>query len=91
MNILIPYDISDDKRRRQVDKILSSFGTRVNYSVFELELTQSKFRKLITALEKLTDSKLDHLRIYILNKETMKKSFVLHQDGGIFKHEALYL
>ena len=91
MNILIPYDISDDKRRRQVDKILSSFGTRVNYSVFELELTQSKFRKLITALEKITDSKLDHLRIYILNKETMKKSFVLHQDGGVFKHEALYI
>jgi len=91
MNILIPYDISDDKRRRQVDKLLSSFGSRVNYSVFELELTQSKLYQLIKVLEKLTDPKLDHLRIYVLNKESMKKSFVLHQEGGVFKHEILYL
>lgn len=91
MNVLILYDISDDKRRRVVDKLLSSFGTRVNYSVFELELTQSKFCKLVQALEKHTDAKQDHIRIYVLTKDTLKKSFVLHQEVGVFKHETLYL
>lgn len=91
MNLLIPYDISDDKRRRRVDKILSHFGKRVNYSVFEVELTKAKFRKLIAALEQHTDSKHDHVRIYVLNKETMKQSFVLHQNEGVFVHETLYI
>ncbi len=91
MNLLIPYDISDDKRRRKVEKILSSFGRRVNYSVFELELTKSKYNKLILSLEKVSDPKHDHIRIYILDKESLKKSFVLHSNRGVFHHEELYL
>jgi len=91
MHLLIPYDIADDKRRRVVDKILSHYGTRVNYSVFELDLTASKFRKLIKSLEENTDKKYDHVRIYILNKESMKKSFILHRDEGVFTHEELYI
>lgn len=91
MHLLIPYDIRDDKRRRIVDKVLSHFGRRVNYSVFEVELNKSKFRKLIAALEKHSDAKEDHIRIYVLNKDTVKKSFVLHEKGGIFDHEELYI
>lgn len=91
MNLLIPYDISDDKRRRTIDKILSHFGKRVNYSVFELELTKSKYRKLITLLEKEADAKHDHIRIYVLNKDVLQKSFVLHSKKEVFSHEALYL
>jgi len=63
MFLLIPYDISDDKRRREVDKILSSYGKRVNYSVFEVEVNASKFRKLVKALEAITIEQ-DHVRIY---------------------------
>ena len=32
---VVTYDISDDKRRNQVVKLLESLGTRMNYSVFE--------------------------------------------------------
>ena len=91
MHLLIPYDIADDKRRRAVEKILSSYGKRVNYSVFEVETTQAKYRKIIRALEENTDKKHDHIRIYVLGKESLKKSFVLHSNEEIFDHEALYL
>lgn len=90
MHLLIPYDIADDKRRRVVDKILSHYGTRVNYSVFEVELSKAKFRKLIKELEENTDKEYDHIRIYILGKESLKKSFVLHSKKGVFEHEILY-
>jgi len=91
MNLLIPYDISDDKRRREVDKVLSSYGTRVNYSVFELEITKTKYNKLIVLLENISDPKHDHIRIYVLGKESLKKSFVLHSNRSIFTHEELYI
>ncbi len=90
MHLLIPYDITDDKRRRVVDKILSHYGTRVNYSVFEVELTKAKFYKLIKALEENTDKKHDHVRIYVLGKESLKKSFILHREKKVFEHEVLY-
>jgi CRISPR-associated protein Cas1 len=38
MYLLVTYDIVSDKRRRKVDKLLSEYGFRVNYSVFELEI-----------------------------------------------------
>ena len=91
MYLLIPYDIADDKRRRVVEKILSSHGKRVNYSVFEVETTHAKYRKIIKALEENTDKKHDHIRIYVLDKESLKKSFVLHSNEKVFMHEALYL
>jgi len=91
MHLLIPYDIADDKRRRVIEKILSSHGRRVNYSVFEVETTKAKYHKIIKALEENSDKKHDHIRIYVLGKESLKKSFVLHRDEGVFDHEILYI
>ena len=91
MHLLIPYDIADDKRRRVVEKILSSHGKRVNYSVFEVETTKAKFKKIIEALEENTDAKYDHVRVYILGKESLKNSFVLHCEEEIFSYETLYI
>ena len=59
--------------------------------MFEVETTQAKYRKIIKALEENTDKKHDHIRIYVLGKESLKKSFVLHTNEEIFDHEALYL
>jgi len=33
------YDLSDDRERRRVDKLLTGFGFRVQKSVFECRLT----------------------------------------------------
>ena len=35
MHYTVAYDITDDKRRNRVAKILKDFGTRIQYSVFE--------------------------------------------------------
>ena len=78
MHLLILYDISDDKRRRVVDKIFPHYGRRVNYSVFKVELTKSKIRKLIKTLEENTDKnniigfQMNHLKRAMLNGTTYK-------------------
>jgi len=91
MYLLIPYDITDDKRRRRIEKVLSSHGKRVNYSVFEVETDRVRYRKLIEALKHFSDPKTDHIRIYLLNKESLKKSFILHSQHEVFDHEELYV
>mgnify|MGYP000629638689 CR=1 FL=1 len=56
MKYLITYDIEDDKKRKKISDELEAFGYRVNYSVFECELNQTKLKKLIEKLEELVNS-----------------------------------
>lgn len=37
--IVVAYDVSDDRRRSHVVKLLEKVGIRVNYSVFECMLS----------------------------------------------------
>lgn len=52
MLVLIAFDITDDKQRRKVVKELEGIGERIQYSVFEAQLTKSQLRKLQKTLLK---------------------------------------
>ncbi|WOE70988.1 CRISPR-associated endonuclease Cas2 [Hydrogenimonas thermophila] len=90
MYLLVVYDITDDKRRRKCEKVLSSYGSRVNYSVFELEIKQKDLKKIRELLEEYSSKEEDHIRFYILNREVLIKSFVLHRNRRVFEDEELY-
>lgn len=44
--VVVAYDVSDDRRRSCVVKILEKVGVRINYSVFECMLTDVQHEKL---------------------------------------------
>lgn len=75
MHYVICYDVTCTKRRNKVAKLLSSFGTRANKSVFELELTKSELKKLTYELKKLIEPKKDSILVYPLCKDCLVKSF----------------
>lgn len=79
MKYLVAYDISNDKHRTKLSDILGAFGMRVNYSVFEIELNQTKFDKLLHEIElkKLINKKYDSLRFYHICENCIPKSFDL--------------
>ena len=89
MKILAMYDISCDKKRTKVEKLLSSYGYRVNYSVFEIECSTSQYRQILQRLLELT-AKEDNVRIYPLTADVLKRSFRLHHDKGPFDAQELY-
>ena len=62
--VVVAYDITDDRRRNKIAKILSKFGTRVNYSVFECMLTDKEFEKLRSDIEKKINVKEDGIAYY---------------------------
>lgn len=67
MLILIAYDIPSDKRRAKVAKLLEGFGSRVQYSVFECDLTDRQMRELHGKLQRrLRTAEGDSVRIYRL-------------------------
>jgi CRISPR-associated protein Cas2 len=65
MFVLVSYDISNDRSRTKVAKILRDHGTRVQYSVFECNLTEKQKRKLQARLARYI-AEGDSIRYYTL-------------------------
>lgn len=66
MYVTITYDISEDKRRTKVHKILKSYGQWVQFSVFECSLTETQYAKLRLRLTKIIKLEQDNIRFYFL-------------------------
>ncbi len=49
---VIAYDISDDRRRNRIVKLLEKHGTRINLSVYECMFTSGRFRQIQEAILK---------------------------------------
>lgn len=50
---VVAYDVTDDRRRTKVVKVLETCGVRSNYSVFECMLTDTQFLRLRNALSRI--------------------------------------
>ncbi len=66
MKYAIAYDISDDKRRRHVVKILMGVAYRVQKSVFEGILSSDEIKEITTKLADIINPKQDSVRFYPL-------------------------
>lgn len=83
MRIVVSYDISDNKRRTKMAKLMEGHGYRVQYSVFECELDDKKLKELIRRLRPLVKIKeWDSVRIYPLNADAEKRMKVLGKDSA---------
>ncbi len=93
MKYVVTYDISNDKRRTKLSDLLGAYGVRVNYSVFECELTKSKFEKLLYEIElkKLIHKKYDSLRFYHLCKNCIPKSFDIGERADPFESKDMFI
>ena len=67
MFTVISYDIVNDKRRTKVMKLLKGYGTHVQYSVFECDLSPPQLQALKGKLSALIDLHADSVRFYFLD------------------------
>ena len=75
---VISYDISHDKLRNKVAKTLQDFGSRVQYSVFECNINETKYRELHSKLVLLmTDVEDGSIREYHLCSSCNAKTVVI--------------
>ncbi|EHC10149.1 CRISPR-associated endonuclease Cas2 [Fischerella thermalis CCMEE 5273] len=49
---VVAYDIPCNKRRKKVSDLLEGYGQRVQYSVFECQLTTDQYNELRKRLKK---------------------------------------
>lgn len=70
---VVCYDIVDDKRRREVVKIMESYGQRAQYSVFECDITDRQQMSLEGQLCEVINEQEDDVRFYPLNQGDIKR------------------
>lgn len=61
--VLIIYDISDNKRRNKMVKVLNSYGFRVQKSAFEAMIRPDKYKQLLIDIANIPDTS-DSIRVY---------------------------
>lgn len=91
MYVVIAYDIVCDKRRQKVEKEVASYGRRVNYSVFELDVGKSELDALEKNLVELIKPSQDSVRIYPLDMPSALKAKELGKRAHPFKSGTGYV
>lgn len=71
---VVAYDISDDRRRTRVHKVLSGFGKWTQYSLFECHLTQKQLLQLEARLERHLKPEEDSIRFYYICEKCVVKA-----------------
>lgn len=76
--VLVSYDVetintAGQRRLRRVSKACLDFGQRVQYSVFECEVTPAQWAELRQRLIDEIDPNRDSLRFYFLGKTWRKR------------------
>lgn len=66
MNMVIAYDIADEKRLTRVAKVMLDYGLRVQKSIFEVNVTPPVFRELKDRLEKIILAEEDGVKYFPL-------------------------
>ncbi|WP_330203596.1 CRISPR-associated endonuclease Cas2 [Cyanobacterium sp. Dongsha4] len=80
---LIAYDIPDDKRRKKIADILTGYGSRVQYSVFECVLNLKQYKELRKRLKKVFKQEEDNLRFYPISAHTLKQVEIWGQGSEL--------
>ena len=87
--LLVSYDISNDKVRTRFSKFLSKFGFRLQYSVFEINNSETVLKYIETEIKNTylkTFTQEDSIIIFRLS-ETCKKTcygYAKNEDKEVF-------
>ena len=90
MFIVVSYDIRNDRTRNKISKTMLDYGTRIQYSVFECNLTKNQIQKMTMELKDLLDEDEDSIRIYYLCDSCLKKTKVFG-IGEITRDKEVYI
>lgn len=82
------YDVSCDRRRRAIARLLEDKASRVQYSVFETRLSENALRRLVAQVAKHL-GKGDSLRVYTVGRSG-ERHCAVYGDGVPIEVEADY-
>lgn len=90
MFVTVSYDIPDDKRRNKIARTLKDYGERIQYSVFECNITNEQYLQLLKRITNIVLPEKDTVRFYRLCKECKEKIRIVGL-GKVTEDEEVYV
>ncbi len=90
MLVIISYDIQDDKKRTRLANKLKDFGPRVQYSVFEAEITAEELKRMRKLLKEIPLEEKESIRLYQLCS-TCKSRIKIWGSGEVTDDKPYYI
>ena len=85
MNVIICYDVSDNKLRYRLAKYLEKIAVRVQFSVFKADLNKNEILRLDNYAKKLlNDGKEGNMLIYAVDNELSGNEQVYLPERFVF-------
>lgn len=81
LRYLVSYDIANAKRLRRVAKTLESFGTRLQFSVFECPLDDMKLAQAKATLAEIINNDHDQVLFVSLGPAAADASLIIDAMG----------
>lgn len=82
LNVLIIYDIVNDKRRIKFSGFLENYGKRVQKSAFEMVISKAQYNEITNKIYRYI-TKEDNVRVYKLRNDN--KTMVFGEDISIYE------
>lgn len=84
---LVSYDVTPDRLRGRIAKCLENYGKRIQYSVFECDIDEKRFKKLYGEVVKLCgDMPEGNIRFYYICQNCRPKMKMIGQEKpGVFR------
>lgn len=85
MFCVVAYDIPDDRRRTRLFKLMKGFGIHTQFSLFECDLPEHQYQKMLASIEKLVNGSEDNIKVYSLCKGCFKTVVMMGTARSICK------
>lgn len=73
MRMLVVFDVSSNRRRRLIGKVLMEFGVRVQRSAFEVEVEPSDLAEMEKRVGALVQKGQDRLAVYPVDRSGQRR------------------
>ena len=91
MFYLVTYDVAKNKRRKKVSDLLLEYGVRIQYSVFECDLSEKDVYTLEHKIMEMIDLSSDSVLFYPLCKKCVPKRIKLGTTYSLIKVKKEFL
>ncbi|RLB21062.1 MAG: CRISPR-associated endonuclease Cas2 [Deltaproteobacteria bacterium] len=90
-NIIVTYDISDERRLQRIGKLMKDYGERILKSVFECTLSPKQFMRMKERIDKTIDHMEDSVRFYFVCDKCIKNVKISGPGQGFSKDEEVII
>ncbi len=88
--VVVVYDIKDDRTRTRVCNTLKNYGSRIQLSVFECNLSSKQYERMKVEVERLLNIEEDRIRFYRLCKDCVSRCELIG-EGEFTEDAEIYL